>query len=72
MDMKLEIAKSLSAACGVAAEEIAAAIEVPANTDMGDFAYPCFKLAKVLRKAPPLIAQEIGEKLSFVATVRNE
>ena len=38
MDMKLEIAKSLSAACGVAAEEIAAAIEVPANTDMGDFA----------------------------------
>ena len=40
MDMKQEIAKSLSAACGVAAEEIAAAIEVPANTDMGDFAYP--------------------------------
>lgn len=35
MDMKLEIAESLSAACGVAAEEIAAAIEVPANTDMG-------------------------------------
>ena len=73
MDMKLEIAKSLSAACGVAAEEIAAAIEVPANTDMGDFAYPCFKLAKVLRKAPPLIAQEIGEKLEkpdFIADVK--
>lgn len=57
----------------MAAEEIAAAIEVPANTDMGDFAYPCFKLAKVLRKAPPLIAQEIGEKLEkpdFIADVK--
>ena len=63
MDMKMEIAKHLSAACGVAAEEIAAAIEKPANADMGDYAYPCFKLAKVLRKAPPMIAQEIGEKI---------
>lgn len=65
MDLKLEIANSIAAACGVAAEEIAAAIEVPANSDMGDYAYPCFKLAKVLRKAPPLIAQEIGEKLQL-------
>ena len=65
MDLKLEIANSIAAACGVTADEIAAAIEVPANSDMGDYAYPCFKLAKVLRKAPPLIAQEIGEKLQL-------
>lgn len=65
MDLKLEIANSIAAACGVAADEIAAAVEVPANSDMGDYAYPCFKLAKVLRKAPPLIAQEIGEKLQL-------
>lgn len=65
MDLKLEIANSIAAACGVAVDEIAAAIEVPANSDMGDYAYPCFKLAKVLRKAPPLIAQEIGEKLQL-------
>ena len=65
MDLKLEIANSIAAACGVAADEIAAAIEVPANSDMGDYAYPCFKLAKVLRKAPPLIAQEVGEKLQL-------
>ena len=65
MDLKLEIANSIAAACGVAADEIAVAIEVPANSDMGDYAYPCFKLAKVLRKAPPLIAQEIGEKLQL-------
>lgn len=65
MDLKLEIANSIAAVCDVAADEIAAAIEVPANSDMGDYAYPCFKLAKVLRKAPPLIAQEIGEKLQL-------
>ena len=52
MDMKMEIAKHLSAACGVAAEEIATTIEKPTNADMGDYAYPCFKLAKVLHKAP--------------------
>ncbi|HIY03386.1 MAG TPA: arginine--tRNA ligase [Candidatus Anaerotignum merdipullorum] len=63
MDIKMEIAKSLSAVCSVSAEEIAAAVEVPANGEMGDYAYPCFRLAKVMRKAPPLIAQEIGEKI---------
>ena len=31
-------------------EEIAAALEIPKKTDMGDFAFPCFKLAKVFRK----------------------
>lgn len=45
-------------------EEILNMLEVPANEDMGDFAFPCFKLAKVMRKAPPLIAKGIAEKLS--------
>lgn len=45
-------------------EEILTMLEVPANEDMGDFALPCFKLAKVMRKAPPLIAKGIAEKLS--------
>lgn len=39
-------------------------IEVPPKAEMGDFAFPCFKLAKVFRKAPPMIAQEIAEKIS--------
>ena len=44
-------------------EEITALIEVPPNKDMGDFAFPCFKLAKVFRKAPNMIAAELSEKI---------
>jgi len=34
-------------------------VEVPKDTSMGDFAFPCFRLARALRKAPPAIAAEI-------------
>lgn len=48
---------------GLTAEEIRDMVEIPADSRMGDYAFPCFKLAKVLRKAPPTIAQGIAEKL---------
>ena len=40
-------------------------IEVPANSEMGDYSLPCFKLAKEMKKAPQIIANEIKEKLSI-------
>lgn len=45
------------------AEEIGSLLEIPPKSDMGDFAFPCFKLAKVFRKAPPVIAAELKEKI---------
>ena len=44
-------------------EEIAEALEVPKKADMGDYAFPCFRLAKIYRKAPNLIAQDLKEKI---------
>lgn len=44
-------------------EEIQALIEIPPNKEMGDYAFPCFKLAKLFRKAPNMIAQDIAEKI---------
>lgn len=44
-------------------EEIEKLIEVPPNYDMGDYAFPCFRLAKTFRKAPNLIATELKEKI---------
>lgn len=44
-------------------EEIASMIEIPSNEKMGDYAFPCFKLAKELKKAPPQIASELAEKI---------
>ncbi len=48
---------------GLEKHEIMAMIEVPADSKMGDYAFPCFKLAKILRKAPPLIAKGIAEAI---------
>lgn len=44
-------------------DELNEAIEIPPKTDMGDFAFPCFKLAKTYKKAPPLIAKELQETI---------
>ena len=52
-------------------EEITAHIEVPPNKDMGDFAFPCFKLAKVFRKAPNMIAAELSEKIEAKGVISN-
>ena len=66
MDFKQSIAgcveEALNRAFGQApltGEEIAQALEVPRIPGLGDYAFPCFKLAKGLRKAPPLIAQQL-------------
>jgi len=45
-------------------EQLMQMLEVPPNPELGDLAFPCFTLAKTLRKAPPLIAQELAEKVS--------
>ena len=55
-------------------EEISQMIEIPPKQDMGDYAFPCFKLAKTYRKAPPLIAGEILEKIghpSFLSEIKT-
>lgn len=64
MNYKKEIANRIFNATNVDTEELEKYIEVPPNSEMGDFAFPCFKLAKELKKAPPAIAAELKEKLS--------
>ena len=49
---------------GLEKEEIVKMIEKPADSKMGDYAFPCFKLAKILRKAPPMIAKGIAEAIA--------
>ncbi len=59
MDYKAYIAERLPVE-GVKREEIAESIAVPPDTSLGDYALPCFKFAKALRKSPVLIAQELA------------
>ncbi|MBO5270566.1 MAG: arginine--tRNA ligase, partial [Clostridia bacterium] len=45
------------------AEEIAGMLEYPPNPEMGDLAFPCFKLSKILRRSPVQIAGEIAKSI---------
>lgn len=47
-------------------DEIDKLLEIPPKSDMGDFAFPCFRFAKTLKKAPQLIAEEFKEKIGEV------
>ena len=65
IDYKERIADQLIAAgVELTKEDLLDLIEVPQDESMGDYALPCFKLARVLRKAPPMIAADIAEKLN--------
>ena len=60
MDYKSEIAAKLAEITGLESEQVYKLIEIPPQVEMGDFAFPCFTLAKTLRKAPPMIAADIA------------
>ena len=57
------IASKIALASDINEDEIKDYIEIPPDKNMGDYAFPCFKLAKSLRKAPPMIAQELKDKI---------
>lgn len=44
---------------GMTNDEISLSIEIPPRPEMGDYAFPCFRLAKTMRKAPNMIAADI-------------
>lgn len=70
MDFKEQIALLISNVIDLDKEEILNLIEIP-SSDMGDFAFPCFKLAKTMRKAPNIIANEIAEKIEKKEFISN-
>ena len=63
LDFKKEIAKAIANVVELDSEELYSFIEVPKDSGKGDYAFPCFKLAKELRKSPMIIAEEIKEKI---------
>ncbi len=67
-EIVLQVSKVTEMSCG----DVRALIETPPKPEMGDYALPCFALAKIFRKAPHLIAEELsaqiatGERISEV------
>jgi len=65
IDFKKYIAEVISKALDMDVKEIEISIENPKGADNGDYAFPCFRLAKTLKKAPPIIATELKEKIEI-------
>ena len=63
IQMKDHIAKALSEAVGISSDDVKALFTQPPQPAMGDIAFPCFQLAKTLRKAPALIAGDLKENI---------
>ena len=64
--MKEQIINLIAVATDLDKETVAGILEIPPKADMGDYAFPCFQLAKTLRKAPPMIAADLAEKIGEV------
>lgn len=65
LNFKDIIAKEISNVIDGNVEEITSFIEVPPSKEMGDYAFPCFKLARVLKKSPIEIASDLSTKMKF-------
>ena len=70
-NFKQIIAKQISKTIEIDAKELEGYIETPKDSKNGDYAFPCFRLAKELRKAPPAIANEIKEKIEPVEEIEK-
>ena len=63
-DFKKIIADSIAKTTNIDKSEIYGYIEIPKDTSNGDYAFPCFKLAKTMKKAPQQIATDIKDNIS--------
>ncbi len=70
-NFKQIIAKQISKTIDINEKELESYIEAPKDSKNGDYAFPCFRLAKELRKAPPAIANEIKEKIEAVEEIEK-
>ena len=65
-DFKEIIAKEIeNKDIGLSFEDIYKLIEIPPQDNMGDFSFPCFTLAKTMRKNPAIIAKDLAEKIDL-------
>ena len=69
IDFKQTIAKAIAEVVNIDEKELESYIEIPKDANNGDYAFPCFRLAKELKKAPPMIANDIKEKIQIDETI---
>ena len=63
IEIKKQIANQIGKITNLEADTLESFIETPPDDKMGDYSFPCFRLAKELKKAPQMIAQELADKI---------
>ncbi len=58
-----KVLDSIESSIDMNSEELFQLLEIPSSEDFGDYSIPCFKLAKVMKKSPKVIASEISSSL---------
>ena len=69
MDARTDIAKAIAAITDIDEAELSSYIEIPPDRSMGDYAFPCFRLAKAILKAPPAIAEELRAGITLPSSI---
>ncbi len=64
MDFKEYVVDKIAEITGLEKDFISSLTETPPEQKMGDLAFPCFQLAKTMRKNPAIIAGELAEQFS--------
>ena len=67
----LDAIKTMSADVALSVEEISNWLEYPPDVNMGDLAFPCFRLSKTLRRSPVQIASALAETLTSCECVAS-
>ena len=74
--MKEKIVELLLKPTGLSKEQVASLLEIPPDSRLGDYAFPCFTLAKTLKKSPQQIASEITkqfiEEITRIIGIRSQ
>ncbi|MEI6732133.1 MAG: hypothetical protein WCK90_05660 [archaeon] len=63
--MKEIVAKLIAKSAGLKDSDILSSLEIPPNPEMGDFAFPCFSIAKELKKNPMQIAADLAKSIKL-------
>ena len=71
MDYKKYIVEKINVD-GISKDELYEMLALPPNTEMGDYALPCFKLAKLLRKSPVMIAEDLKNSIMSDITIMTD
>lgn len=69
MDFKSYIAEAISKATNINKDEIESYVEIPKDETNGDFAFPCFRLAKELKQSPVNIANNIKDNIKVDSNI---